>query len=101
MIDWLAITVAIVASTIIGVRSGPRAEPVEDIAVGRRAREHDRGLSGVVENESRKDDEAPRQADRFRPEMSHVGVQRLGPGHAQKHAAEHAEIPAIRRSTDS
>ena len=89
MIDWLAMTVAIVASTISGVSSGAGTEPVEDVAFGRRAREHDRRLAGVVEDEGRKDDKAPREADRPWAEMPHVGVKRLGAGHAEEDAAKH------------
>ena len=55
----------------------------------RRAGEHDCGLTGIVEDEGREDDQAPREADRRRAEMAHVGVERLGPGHAKEHPAEH------------
>ena len=91
MIDWLAMMVATVASTISGASSGARAQTVEDVAVGRRAVEHDRRLAGVIEHEARQHDDVPGEPDRARAEMAHVGVERLGAGHAQKHAAEHEE----------
>ena len=89
MIDWLAMTVATVASTMSGVSSGAGTEIVEDVALGRRAFDHDRRLSRVVEHEAREHDAIPGEPDRPGAEMAHVGVKRLGAGHAEKHAAEH------------
>ncbi len=98
MIDWLAMTVATVASRISGVSSGAGAEPVEDVALGRRAGEHDRRLPGVVEDQRRKHHRPPRQPDRPDAEMAHVGVKRLGAGDAEEHAAEHQEAGRSRRA---
>ena len=86
MIDWLAMMVATVASTISGDQQRPGTEPKEDVAVGRRAVEHERRLPGVVEDQAWKHDRAPREPDRPLAEMAHIGVERLGAGHAEKHA---------------
>ena len=59
------------------------------LSVGRRAFQHERGLAGVIEDQARKDERRPGQADRPGAEMAHVGIKRLGAGHAQEDAAEH------------
>ena len=48
----------------------------------------DRGLAGVIEHQRRQHQAVPREPDRPRPEMAHVGIKRLGAGRAQKHRAE-------------
>jgi hypothetical protein len=49
---------------------------------------HDGGLAGVVEHQARKHDRRPRQPDRLGAEMTHVGVECLGPGDAEEDAAQ-------------
>ena len=47
------------------------------------------GLAEVVEHQRREREAEPAQADRGGAEVAPVGVERLGAGHGQHHAAEH------------
>ncbi len=92
MIDWLAMIVASVASTTSGTWSGARTQDEERIGVDRNRAFHDRGgLPSIVEEQHGKDKPIPGEADRPRPEMSHVGIERFGAGGAQEHRAENQE----------
>mmetsp|Transcript_17218 Transcript_17218/g.47289 ORF Transcript_17218/g.47289 Transcript_17218/m.47289 type:complete len:605 (+) Transcript_17218:163-1977(+) len=53
-------------------------------------------LPQVVEEERGHGDEQPRQADRERPEVAHVRVQALRPGHAEHDAADDRKEVALR-----
>ena len=55
------------------------------------ALQNEGGLSGVVEDKAREYQRRPGEADRPRPEVTHVGVKRLGARDAEKDAAEHQE----------
>jgi hypothetical protein len=66
-----------------------RAEAAEDVAVGRRARKHDRRLAGIIEDKRWNDDKVPRKLHRPRAEMAYIGIERLGPRHAEEDASEH------------
>ena len=55
-------------------------------------------LPGVAEQQRGQDDRIPGEADGPPPDMSHVGVERLGPGDGQEDAAEHDEaLPVMGR----
>ena len=62
-----------------------------------------RALPEVVEQQSRKHDDEPGEADRAPAEMTHVGVQRFAAGHDQEHAAENqeSEPPVAREELQS
>ena len=53
--------------------------------------EDERRLAGVIEHQAGEHHAVPGEADRPGAEMAHVGVERLGAGDAQEHAAEHEE----------
>ena len=89
MIDWLAMIVATVASATSAscnacghsVKNGlapPSAAPSDN----------DCSLAGVIQHQGRQDQTIPGQPDRPRPEMPHVGIERLGAGRAQKYCAQ-------------
>ena len=77
-----------------------RAQTIKNVAVGRRAFQHQRGLPGIIQDQARQDDEVPGEADRNRAEMAHVGVKRLGAGDAKKDAAEHQKARQPARRTE-
>ena len=54
-------------------------------------RQHHRALAKIVEGEAGENKPEPGHPDRRFSEMSHVGIQRLGAGHAQEHRAKHDE----------
>ena len=96
MIDWLAMIVATVASTISGSEQKGWAEPVEDVVRDRRAFQNQGRLAGVVQDEAREDHCRPGKPDRPGAEMAHVGVKRLRSGDAQKYrlrAPENRSLP--------
>ena len=54
------------------------------------------GLSGVAQQQGGQHHEIPGGADRIAPEVAHVGIERLGAGDRQEHAAQHDEtVPAL------
>jgi hypothetical protein len=60
------------------------------------ARQEQRALAEVVEQEARQHDHVPGPADRAAAEVAHVGVQRLAAGDDQEHRAEQQEaVPAV------
>ena len=63
-------------------------EQVERVLGRHRVAQHQRALAEVVQRQARQDEEQPRQADRPRAEVAHVGVERLGAGDGQHHRAE-------------
>ena len=67
----------------------PGAEPKENIAVGGRAFQHERCLSGVVQDQAWKHDRKPGEFDRPPAEMTHIGIERLGAGDTEKHRAQY------------
>ena len=71
-------------------------EQVERIFDRRRVAEQQGALSEIVQHQ-RRERRATSQARRSAgaPEMPHIGIKRLGPGHREKHRAEHQE-PAHR-----
>jgi hypothetical protein len=77
MIDWLAMMVAMVASTTRGIRSTLK---------------NDGRLTRVIQNKAGKDDKIPRSPNGYLAEVAHVGIERLCPCHAQKHAAKHEKV---------
>jgi hypothetical protein len=46
-------------------------------------------LAEIIEGEGGERDAEPRNADRQRPEVTHVGVESLAPSHGQESAADH------------
>jgi hypothetical protein len=95
MIDWLAMMVASVASTISGSSRGG-AQGVEDVIAHRPSVEQQRGLPRIVEDQAGEDQPAPREADRPGAEMAHIGIERLGPGDTEEHAAQQQKaLPAM------
>ena len=68
-----------------------RAEQEERIGRCLRLGDQQRALPEVVQHQARQHEEQPCGADRFPAEVTHVGIQRLGAGHAQHDRAEHDE----------
>ena len=64
----------------------------------RTARQQQRALPEVVEEQRREDDAVPGEADRPRAEMAHVGVERLAAGDAEDDRAEDEEAVRSRAS---
>jgi len=89
MIDWLAMIVATVASNDQGYQQNLGTKPKENIAVRRSAFEHKGCLPGIVQDQAWKDDREPSKLDRPPAEMTHIGIERLGTGDAEKHRAKH------------
>ena len=86
MIDWLAIIVATRRQHHQRHLQRGGTEHKERIGSGsNRAVDHDGGLARVVEHEGGKHQAVPSEPDRSRPEVTHVGVERLGAGGAQEH----------------
>ena len=89
---WLAMIVAAVASSTSGSRSASGRKVEERVLdlgerLVRRGRQDHRALPHVVEQQRGQHEIEPRDADRLAPEMAHVGVERLGPGHGENHRA--------------
>ena len=94
MIDWLAITVAIVARPTSDDLEAGRAKRKERVgALARRTIDHDRGLTGIVEHKARQHQAVPGKADRAGPEMAHVGIKRFGSCRAQETLRPDPERP--------
>ena len=97
MIDWLAMTVAQVASTTSGITAQAGASLKNGIALEAGVLQQQRGLAGVAQQQGRQHDGVPGRPDRVAAEMPHVGIQRLTAGDRQEHAAEDDEtVPAMR-----
>ncbi len=73
---------------------------------GRIEREHHRPLPHVVEHQGRQHECQPADPDRLAPEVAHVGIKRLSPGHRQHNAAHrnkgaktvgHEEVDRVER----
>ena len=89
MIDWLAITVATVASATSGSCSAAGQRSKKGfVSRADRTVHQQRGLAGVIEQQGRQDEAIPREAYRLAAEMTHVGIERLRARGAQKHSAE-------------
>ena len=60
-------------------------------------------LSEIVQHERRQHDDEPRQPDRTRAEMPHVGIQCLTPGDGQEHRTQHhkAEPSSVEQETEA
>ena len=91
MMAWLAMMVASVARITSGTSSRCWAHQVEDVAGEGRAVDHQRRLPGVGNDERGQHHGEPGLPNGLGPEMSHVGVQRFRPGHAEEDAAQHQE----------
>ena len=68
-----------------------RGKPEERVLDRRRIGEKKPPLPEVIQQQGRKDKAQPPPPDGRRPEMSHIGVQGLRPGHRQNHRAERDE----------
>ena len=80
------------------VEPGARHQAVERIGRRLGALEQQRPLPEVVDEQRREHAAVPGEADGARPEVPHVGVQRLAAGHAEDDRAEHQEpVPAVHR----
>jgi hypothetical protein len=91
MIDWLAMIVASRCQNDEGNEQWLGAQPVEYIVGGRSSFEDDRALTGIIQDQTREDHARPGEPDRPRAEMPHVGIERLGPGHAEEDTAQNNE----------
>src|SRR5262245_14894735 len=59
-------------------------------------REQERPLPQVVEEQRRKNEAEPRDANGLPAKVAHVGIQRFAPGHDEEHGAQYDESsPAI------
>ena len=85
---WLAITVAAVASTTIGISSTVGHQPVERILDRLGIGEHQRALAEIIDQQRGQDEREPCQSDRLAAEMAEIGIQRLAAGDGEKHQAE-------------
>ena len=71
---------------------GPLRRQLEErIAVEGRILDQQGGLSSVAQQQGGQHDEIPGGAYRTAPEVAHVGIERLGAGDRQEHAAQHDE----------
>ena len=78
-------------------QEAPLRRELEERVVGRgRARQEERALAEVVQEERRKDEREPADADRPGPEVPHVGVERLAPRHGEEDRAEEEEAASGR-----
>ena len=76
-------------------QQGPvRGEQEERVGQRLRMLEHEGALTQIVQRQRREDEADPGGLDRRAAEMAHVGVERLGAGDGEKHAAEHDEADA-------
>src|SRR5207237_9524073 len=57
-------------------------------------------LPEIVQHESRKNEDEPRQPNRARAEVSHVGIQRFAAGHGQENSAENEKSVAMIRGKE-
>ena len=100
---WLAITVAAVASTIIGSSSASRNQAVERILDRRRIGQHHRALAEIIDQQRRQHEAEPGGLDRLAAEMAEIGIERLAAGDGQKHRAERdqADVAVIEQKLDA
>ena len=89
MIAWLAMIVATVASATSASCNACGHSMKNGLAprVGGAVRD-DSGLTGVVQHQRRQNQTIPGETNRPRPEMPHVGIERLSAGRAQKYCAQ-------------
>ena len=66
-----------------------RVERAVDDRGGIRLGEEQAALAEIIEGERRQRHAEPGDADRQRPEMAHVGVERFAARHRQESAADH------------
>ena len=85
---WLATTVATVAMITIGSSNGSGQRRKKNASVGRRARQHDRCLSGIVQDQRREDEARPDKLDRPPAEVAHIGIEHFRAGCTEKHSGE-------------
>ena len=88
MTAWLAITVAAVASTTIGIsaQSGYIRKNGFSIACG--WAKHQRALPQIIERQRRQHQREPGDLDRSAAEMPEIGIERFGAGDGEEHRAE-------------
>ncbi len=67
-------------------RRGAKAE--EETSLDRAAGQHEGRLPRIIQHQ-RRENHTPAQPDRSPAEMAEVGIERLRPGNAKEHAAEH------------
>ena len=73
-------------------QQGPiRRHQVERVFDGFRVVQQQGALTEIIQGECRHHDRKPGEADRFFPEMPHVGIQGLAAGHAQDHRPQNDE----------
>ncbi len=65
-----------------------RGHEIEGILHRLRVVQDQRALAEIVADQRRQDEEQPRRLDRAAAEMTHIGVERLGPRHREEDAAE-------------
>ncbi len=85
---WLAITVATVAKMTTGSSAQSGASRKNGLVEGLGVLEHQRTLAEIVQRQRREDQPGPRGLDRRAAEMAHVGIERLGAGDGEEHAAQ-------------
>jgi hypothetical protein len=79
-----------------GVEETARGQEIEGVRDRLRLREHEGALAEVVEQQGGEREPEPGEADRPAAEMAEVGVERLGAGDSQHHAAQHEKRrPAV------
>ena len=89
MTAWLATAVAIVASMTSGSsNTGAGQRRKKRLPSTGAAGQHDRRLPRIIQDQ-RRENHAPAQPDRRPAEMAEVSIERLRPGDAKEHAAEH------------
>jgi hypothetical protein len=71
------------------VKAPCRAQSIERVFQRGRVAEQQRALSEIIDDQRREDQPQPAAPQRRPAEMAHIGVQRLGAGHREKHRAQH------------
>ena len=94
MIDWLAMMVATVASTMSGISKVPGQSRKKMLPAVGAPSSTSRRLPRVIQDQAWKHDRKPGKPDRPPAEMPHIGIERLGAGDAQKHRAQHPKAVA-------
>ena len=89
MIACEAMTVATVARRHKRIMRPFRAKLIERAFDRAGVGEEQTALAEIIEGEGRQRHAEPGDADRKRPEMAHVGVERFAAGHGQESAADH------------
>src|SRR5215813_12898964 len=66
-----------------------RSKLIERAVNGARPTEQQPTLAKIIKYQCRQRHAEPGNADRQRPEMTHIGIERLAPGHGQKSSPEY------------